>query len=194
MRFKPVSLSVHRNEKKAKNAYELQKQLRSKAHARSKPKTKYQYLRQDFCDVLQNLCSDYFYAGRMKKPLSEIFYFDNKKLLSNRFNPSLTKILHRAMSNPYLYLKDEKMKGEIDSIHDALPDISIAFKLFAQCGNMINLADWLDSFLAVKENCKARPYEMEARFMQCAHDLQFIGLLKPTQRKTDHVQKCTWAL
>ena len=51
-----------------------------------------------------------------------------------------------------------------------------------------------DSFLAVKENCKARPYEMEARFMQCAHDLQFIGLLKPTQRKTDHVQKCTWAL
>ena len=72
----------------AKNAYELQKQLRSKAHARSKPKTKYQYLRQDFCDVLQNLCSDYFYAGRMKKPLSEIFYFDNKKLLSNRFNPS----------------------------------------------------------------------------------------------------------
>ena len=35
---------------------------------------------------------------------------------------------------------------------------------------------------------------MEARFMQCAHDLQFIGLLKPTQRKTDHVQKCTWAL
>ena len=114
------------------------------------------------------------------------------------------------------------MKGEIDSIHDALPDISIAFKLFAQCGNMINLADWLgsgynntriylslgsiglilidsigapkDSFLAVKENCKARPYEMEARFMQCAHDLQFIGLLKPTQRKTDHVQKCTWAL
>lgn len=49
------------------------------------------------------------------------------------------------MSNPYLYLKDEKMKGEIDSIHDALPDISIAFKLFAQCGNMINLADWLGS-------------------------------------------------
>ena len=72
----------------AKNAYELQKQLRSKAHARSKPKTKYQYLRQEFCDVLQNLCSDYFYDGRMKKPLGEIFYFDNKKLLSNRFNPS----------------------------------------------------------------------------------------------------------
>lgn len=34
---------------------------------------------------------------------------------------------------------------------------------------------------------------MEARFMQCAHDLQFIGLLKPT-RKTDYVQKCTLAL
>ena len=87
--FWPIFVSlVDINKFLAKNAYELQKQLRSKAHARSKPKTKYQYLRQEFCDVLQNLCSDYFYAGRMKKPLSEIFYFDNKKLLSNRFNPS----------------------------------------------------------------------------------------------------------
>ena len=41
-----------------------------------------------------------------------------------------------------------------DSIHSDLPDISVAYKLFTQSGNMINLADWMDSFMAIKENEK----------------------------------------
>ena len=61
---------------------------------------------------------------------------------------------------------------------------------------MINLADWMDSFKSIKEEGKkkSKPMEHEARFLQSANDLQFMGLLKVTQRKTDHVQKCTWAL
>ena len=52
-------------------------------------------------------------------------------------------------------LGDEKMKVEsADSIHSDLPDISVAYKLFTQSGNMINLADWMDSFMAIKENEK----------------------------------------
>jgi len=182
--------------KKAKNAYELQKQLRSKASSRSRPKTKYQHLRAQFCDFLTTVCQDYFYAGRMKKPLAELFHYSNRKKLKDMFNPSLTRTLQRAMTAPAHYLNDEKMKVEGDSIHADLPDISIAYKLFTQSGNMINLADWMDSFMAIKEDDekKTKSIELEARFMQCANDLQFIGLLKPTQRKTDHVQKCTWAL
>lgn len=61
---------------------------------------------------------------------------------------------------------------------------------------MINIADWMDSFLSVKEEAPGSfpKLELEARFLQSANDLQFMGLLKPTQRKTDHVQKCTWAI
>ena len=47
---------------------------------------------------------------------------------------------------------------EADSIHADLPDISVAYKLFYQTGNMINIADWMDSFLAIKENSKSKPY------------------------------------
>ena len=93
----------------------------------------------------------------MRKPFGEIFFFNDRKKLKNRFSPSLTKIMEKAMNNPFLYLKDEKMRGEADSIHGDLPDISIAYKLFYQTGNMINIADWMDSFLAVKENTKAKP-------------------------------------
>lgn len=61
---------------------------------------------------------------------------------------------------------------------------------------MINIADWMDSYIAIKEDSRKKfgPLELEARFLQSANDLQFMGLLKPTQRKTDHVQKCTWAI
>jgi len=61
---------------------------------------------------------------------------------------------------------------------------------------MINIADWMDSYLSVKEDetDMDSKLELEARFLQSANDLQFMGLLKPTQRKTDHVQKCTWAI
>ena len=145
--------------KKAKNAYELQKQLRSKASQRSKPKTKYQHLRNQFCDFLTTVCGDYFYVGRMAKPLGEVFHYSNRKKLKDIFNPSLTRTLQRAMVAPYGYLGDEKMKVEsVDSIHSDLPDISIAYKLFTQSGNMINLADWMDSFMAIKDDKKVNHF------------------------------------
>ena len=86
----------------------------------------------------------------MKKPLAELFHYSNRKKLKDMFNPSLTRTLQRAMIAPAHYLNDEKMK--VDGIHGDLPDISIAYKLFTQSGNMINLADWMDSFMAIKED------------------------------------------
>jgi len=31
-----------------------------------------------------------------------------------------------------------------------------------------------------------------ARFIQAVSELQFLGFIRPTQRKTDHVQRLTW--
>ena len=44
----------------AKNAYQLQKRLRSKATARARPKTKFQLLRKEFCDSFQELMDNDF--------------------------------------------------------------------------------------------------------------------------------------
>ena len=33
-----------------------------------------------------------------------------------------------------------------------------------------------------------------ARFIQGVSELQLLGFIKPTQRKTDHVQRLTWGL
>ena len=79
------------------------------------------------------VCGDYFYVGRMAKPLGKVFHYSNRRKLKDIFNPSLTRTLQRAMVAPYGYLGDEKMKVEsVDSIHSDLPDISNAYKLFTQ--------------------------------------------------------------
>jgi hypothetical protein len=33
----------------------------------------------------------------------------------------------------------------------------------------------------------------QARFTQSVSSLQFLGFVKPSKRKTDHVQRLTWA-
>jgi origin recognition complex subunit 3 len=35
---------------------------------------------------------------------------------------------------------------------------------------------------------------ISARFIQAVSELQLLGFIKPTQRKTDHVQRLTWGL
>lgn len=34
--------------------------------------------------------------------------------------------------------------------------------------------------------------EVQARFISGVAELQFMGFIKPTNRKTDHVQRLTW--
>ena len=80
-----------------------------------------------------------------------------------------------------------------DSSNPNLPPVCVAFKLFTQMGSMVNVADWLDSFKCILES-RNKKIKKDATFFQSVSDLQFLGLLKPTQRKTDHVQKVTWAL
>lgn len=93
--------------------------------------------------------------------------------------------------------REEKMQlANADSSNANLPPVCVAFKLFTQMGSMVNVADWLDSFKCILETRseKIKKEDLDATFFQSVSDLQFLGLLKPTQRKTDHVQKVTWAL
>ena len=132
---KPELVKTSKDRKSAKNAFELQRQLRSESSRASKPKTKYQMLRKRFCDEFDKICSKYFYEARAKKPLAEIFFFDDRRKLRSRIAPRIVKNVQRALCEPILHTKDEKMKLEDrDSINHHLPDLSISYKLFSQQG------------------------------------------------------------
>ena len=44
-----------------------------------------------------------------------------------------------------------------------------------------------------EENEQGKPDKLlQARFIRAVSELQFLGFVKPTKRKTDHVARLTW--
>ena len=75
----------------------------------------------------------------------------------------------------------------------------MAYKLQGECGRLVNLYDWMQSWISivakegedddVKGDVELRK---QARFTQSVSSLQFLGFVRPSKRKTDHMQRLTW--
>lgn len=89
------------------------------------------------------------------------------------------------------------LSKDVGSIQPTEQDTSILYKLYLECGRMINLYDWFVAFGCViereKGNQKVDENEVQARFIRSVAELQFLGFIKATQRKTDHVVRLTWS-
>ena len=110
-------------------------------------------------------------------------------------------------------------------------DTCILYKLYVECGRMINMYDWFTAFGMILERgqhsengdnvheppakkrggakggrvglkakgkkgganaTKLDQKEVQARFISGVAELQFMGFIKSTSRKTDHVMRLTW--
>ncbi|BFZ62282.1 Origin recognition complex subunit 3 [Saitoella coloradoensis] len=101
------------------------------------------------------------------------------------------------------------------------PDTAILHQLYLECGSLINVYDWFTAFgsiverrhkqdeddgdegRGVSEDGQARSRQKEdeeedrkqgdqARFLRGMAEMQFMGFIKPTKRKTDHVSRLVW--
>jgi origin recognition complex subunit 3 len=93
-----------------------------------------------------------------------------------------------------------------------LPDASILFRRYLEAGRMINVYDWYESFSQVIESQRSHlagdggesdgqmtdeeewKMHVQARFVRALHTLDFIGLIKQTGRKADHVMRTVYDL
>ena len=71
-----------------------------------------------------------------------------------------------------------------------LTDTGIIYKLYLECGRLINLYDLFVAFQVMVEEEPTK--ELYARFIQSISELQFAGFVRQTGRKTDHVMRLTW--
>lgn len=110
-----------------------------------------------------------------------------------------------------------------NGLSPTMPDICIAFKLHTECGRLINLYDWMTSFNCVlKKVCSYYTLLMvkveflfvlinthlkddeddseeiepivQARFIRSVAQLQLLGFIQSSKRKTDHVARLTWGV
>jgi hypothetical protein len=112
-------------------------------------------------------------------PLNELVFLNHVTILKQAFHPSFSTSLHMALTQPWTLLKDDNTV--------LLPDICIAYALYRECGSMINLCDWYTAFVARLEAPNSY-----ARFLRVVGELQFLGLIRPTRRRTDHVLRLYW--
>jgi origin recognition complex subunit 3 len=96
-----------------------------------------------------------------------------------------------------------------------LPDTSILFRRYLEAGRMINVYDWYESFSQVIESQRSHlapaddgendgrreeeeedeevwRMHVQARFVRALHTLDFVGLVKHTGRKAEHVMRTVY--
>uniref|UniRef100_A0A4W3JB72 Origin recognition complex subunit 3 n=1 Tax=Callorhinchus milii TaxID=7868 RepID=A0A4W3JB72_CALMI len=146
-------------------------------------------------------CRDYLLPPETQ-PLHEVTYFSAASTLRRHLNAAPRNALQTALNNPYYYLQNEILKSETGTIPNTAPDICIVYKLHLECGRLINLYDWLQAFAMVVNAAEGndpdtqvgKPVDkiLHARFIRAVSELEFLGFVKPTKRKTDHVARLTW--
>ncbi|KAK0091384.1 hypothetical protein PV326_003305 [Microctonus aethiopoides] len=139
-----------------------------------------------------------FLINPNRLPASEIFCFSDAYTTKHHLRGSLRSVIHTGLNDPQIYLKCDCCKLEKEeTIQPTLPDLSIIYKLHLESKKLINMYDWLQAFLTIVEPNNDPNSEreidpkMQARFTQAVAELQFLGFIKTSRKKTDHVKRLT---
>ncbi|KAK3821049.1 MAG: origin recognition complex subunit 3 N-terminus-domain-containing protein [Benniella sp.] len=171
----------------------------------------YTLLVSEIDEFLAKLFSTYLDC-HTKMPLYEICYYSQVTIQQKAFLPQPRASIQTALGQPELYLNCECCHPpSADMVLPTQHDTCILYKLYVECGRMINMYDWFTAFgkqkpkatttTKTKKQQKQQPEqppqrldqkEVQARFISGVAELQFMGFIKPTNRKTDHVQRLTW--
>ena len=130
-------------------------------------------------------------------------------------NPAPRATIVSALLQPHTFLPptqgDSTMAQRVPIWK--LPDASILFRRYLEAGRMINVYDWYESFSQVIESQRSHlapatdggedgatkgdeeeewKMHVQARFVRALHTLDFVGLVKHTGRKAEHVMRTVY--
>ncbi|XP_063954258.1 origin recognition complex subunit 3-like [Lytechinus pictus] len=188
-----------RGAKEKTTLHTLQQRLMTSAKKKKKM-TRYEILRNEILDFFDSLFSKYLLCPKTI-PLHEVFYYNNVSEIRQRLNAPPRSAIQTALSNPNYYLQNSDCEKLDEGITSSLPDVCIVYKLHLECGRLVNLYDWLQAFITViqgecdtgnDDTSKKPDSVLQARFIRAVSELQFLGFIKPTRKKTDHVARLTW--
>ncbi|XP_063040175.1 origin recognition complex subunit 3 [Engraulis encrasicolus] len=197
-----AAASPEKDLQKKTDLYQLQKTLlEMKETRRTKKKTPFEVLRNQILEFVDSLVKLYLVPPETQ-PLSEVCYYGASGVLRRHLNATPRTSIQTALSNPYCYLQNEDLKTDGSAVSNAAPDICIVYKLHLECGRLINLFDWLEAYSTVVSAGEGKDPESSdygkvdelkhARFIQAVSELEFLGFVKSTKQKADHVARLTW--
>uniref|UniRef100_A0A3Q3WLZ9 Origin recognition complex subunit 3 n=1 Tax=Mola mola TaxID=94237 RepID=A0A3Q3WLZ9_MOLML len=191
-----------RNLQKKTDLFQLQKTLLEMNESRrAKKLSPFESLRNETLEFIDGLVKTHL-SPPESHPLYEVCYYSSSTTVRRHLNATPRTSIQAALSCPYYYLQNESLKTEDGTVSNAAPDICIAYKLHLECGRLINLYDWLEAYATVVSAAEANNPDStdfgkveevkHARFIQAVSELEFLGFIKSTKQKTDHVARLTW--
>ncbi|XP_044022020.1 origin recognition complex subunit 3 isoform X1 [Siniperca chuatsi] len=191
-----------KNFQKKTDLFQLQKTLLEMNESRrSKKLSPFEALRNDALEFIDSLVKSHL-SPPESQTLNEVCYYSSSATVRHHLNATPRTSIQAALSSPYYYLQNDSLKTEDGTVSNAAPDICIVYKLHLECGRLINLYDWLEAYATVVSAAEGNDPESDtfgkveevkhARFIQAVSELEFLGFIKSTKQKTDHVARLTW--
>ncbi|MED6271085.1 hypothetical protein CHARACLAT_016732 [Characodon lateralis] len=191
-----------RNLQKKTDLFQLQKMLLEMNESRrSKRMSSFEILRNEAVEFVDSLVKNHL-SPPESKPLYEVCYYTSSATVRRHLNATPRTSIQAALSSPYSYIQNDSLKTEDGTVSNAAPDICIAYKLHLECGRLINLYDWLEAYSTVVSAAEGSNPDSDglgkvdevkhARFIRAVSELEFLGFIKATRKKTDHVARLTW--
>ncbi|XP_042244216.1 origin recognition complex subunit 3 [Thunnus maccoyii] len=187
---------------KKTDLFQLQKTLLEMNESRrAKKLSPFEILRNEAIEFIDSLVTSHL-SPPESQTLNEVCYYSSSASVRRHLNATPRTSIQAALSNPYYFLQNDSLKTEDGTVSSAAPDICITYKLHLECGRLINLYDWLEAYSIVVSAAEGNSPDSDqygkvdevkhARFIRAVSELEFLGFIKSTKQKTDHVARLTW--
>ncbi len=129
-------------------------------------------------------------------PFHEVFIYDLKSPHREVFTPRPRHAIERALAAPHDYLDCDccvpgKDDGDEQTLSASQPATAVLYQLYLESGSLINASDLWQAFQAVMGDEWTEEQNM-ALFQRALAELKYLGLVKNTRKRVDHVAKVAW--
>ena len=129
-------------------------------------------------------------------PFNEICIYDLKSPHREVFTPRPRHAIERALAAPHDYLDCDccapgKGDGNEQTLSASQPATAVLYQLYLESGGLINASDLWQAFQAVMGDERTDEQNM-ALFQRALAELKYLGLVKNTRKRVDHVVKVAW--
>lgn len=161
----------------------------------SKEDAAYTAILRRFTDLLE----EYFSSALINPKdlvFHEIFLYDLQSPHREAFTPRPRHAVERALATPVDYLAcdccaPQPGEGDEATLSATQPATAIVYQLYLESGNLINASDLWQAFQAVVGEDKSEEENM-ALFQRALAELQYLGMIKSTRKRADHIAKVAW--
>jgi origin recognition complex subunit 3 len=126
----------------------------------------------------------------------EVFIYDLKSPHREVFMPRPRHAIERALAAPHDYLDCNccapgKDDGDEQTLSASQPATAVLYQLYLESGSLTNASDLWQAFQAVVGDERTDEQNM-ALFQRALAEMKYLGMMKNTRKRVDHVQKCAW--